>query len=68
MHRSLTPEQRADLLLHAITLDEKITMAHGEDPRPIPDTSGMFQRTPGSVFPRCAWLMVAPEWEMAPKM
>jgi len=35
MHRSLTPEQRADLLLHAMTLDEKITMVHGVDPRPI---------------------------------
>jgi beta-glucosidase len=40
MHRSLTPEQRADLLLHAITLDEKITMVHGEDPRPIPGYVG----------------------------
>ena len=35
MRRSLTPEQRADLLLHAMTLDEKITMVHGVDPRPI---------------------------------
>lgn len=35
MNTSLTPEQRADLLLHAMTLDEKITMVHGVDPRPI---------------------------------
>ena len=35
MRRSLTPEQRADLLLHAMTLDEKITMVHGVDPMPI---------------------------------
>jgi beta-glucosidase len=35
MRRSLTPEQRADLLLLAMTLDEKVTMVHGVDPRPI---------------------------------
>ena len=35
MRRSLTAEQRADLLLHAMTLDEKITMVHGVDPMPI---------------------------------
>ena len=35
MRRSLTPEKRAELLLHAMTLDEKITMVHGVDPRPI---------------------------------
>ncbi len=35
MRRSLTPEQRADLLLHAMTLDEKITLMHGVDPRPV---------------------------------
>ena len=40
MHRSLTPEQRADLLLHAMTLEEKITMVHGVDPRPIPGYVG----------------------------
>lgn len=40
MRRSLTPEQRADLLLHAMTLDEKITMVHGVDPRPIPGYVG----------------------------
>jgi beta-glucosidase len=40
MRRSLTPEQRADLLLHAMTLDEKITMVHGADPRPIPGYVG----------------------------
>ncbi len=35
MNTSLTPERRADLLLRAMTLDEKITMVHGVDPRPI---------------------------------
>jgi beta-glucosidase len=35
MRRSLTPEQRANLLLHAMTVDEKITMVHGVDPMPI---------------------------------
>lgn len=40
MRRSLTPEKRADLLLHAMTLDEKITMVHGVDPRPIPGYVG----------------------------
>jgi beta-glucosidase len=40
MRRSLTPEQRADLLLQAMTLDEKITMVHGVDPRPIPGYVG----------------------------
>jgi beta-glucosidase len=29
MNRSLAPEQRADLLIKAMTLDEKITMMHG---------------------------------------
>ena len=35
MRRSLRPEKRAELLLHAMTLEEKITMVHGVDPRPI---------------------------------
>ncbi|MGH9616431.1 MAG: beta-glucosidase family protein [Acidobacteriaceae bacterium] len=35
MNKSLTPERRADLLIHAMTLDEKITMVHGVKPRPI---------------------------------
>lgn len=29
---ALPPEQRADLLIAAITLDEKITLMHGVDP------------------------------------
>ncbi|HEY5256320.1 MAG TPA: glycoside hydrolase family 3 C-terminal domain-containing protein [Acidobacteriaceae bacterium] len=40
MRRSLTAEQRADLLLHAMTLDEKLIMVHGVDPRPIPGYVG----------------------------
>ncbi len=35
MRRSVRPEKRAELLLHAMTLEEKITMVHGVDPRPI---------------------------------
>lgn len=35
MNPSLAPEQRADLLLGAMTLEEKITMMHGVEPRPI---------------------------------
>lgn len=29
MNKALSPEKRADLLLHAMTLDEKLTMVHG---------------------------------------
>jgi beta-glucosidase len=29
MNKALSPEKRADLLLHSMTLDEKITMVHG---------------------------------------
>ena len=46
MSGSLTPEQRADLLLHAMTLDEKITMVHGVDPRPI---EGYVGYVPGNI-------------------
>ena len=35
MRRSLSPERRANLLLQAMTLEEKITMLHGVDPIPI---------------------------------
>lgn len=35
MRSSLAAEQRADLLLQAMTVEEKITMVHGVDPRPI---------------------------------
>jgi beta-glucosidase len=35
MNKSMKPEQRADLLLHAMTLDEKITMVQGVDPLPF---------------------------------
>ncbi len=46
MSGSLNPEQRADLLLHAMTLDEKITMVHGVDPRPI---EGYVGYVPGNI-------------------
>jgi beta-glucosidase len=35
MNTKLNPQKRADLLLRAMTLDEKITMVHGVDPIPI---------------------------------
>lgn len=43
---ALTPEQRADLLIHAMTLDEKITMVHGVDPRPIKGYVGYVPPNP----------------------
>jgi beta-glucosidase len=46
MNLSLTAEQRADLLLHAMTVDEKITMVHGVDPRPIPGYVGFVAANP----------------------
>ncbi|MFP5208627.1 MAG: glycoside hydrolase family 3 C-terminal domain-containing protein [Acidobacteriota bacterium] len=45
MNRSLTPRQRADLLLKQMTLDEKITMVHGVVPRPI---EGYIGYVPGN--------------------
>ncbi len=35
MNPSASPEQRADLLMKAMTLDEKITLMHGVEPVPI---------------------------------
>ncbi|MGO8720880.1 MAG: glycoside hydrolase family 3 C-terminal domain-containing protein [Acidobacteriaceae bacterium] len=46
MNTSLTPEQRADLLIHAMTLNEKITMVHGVDPRPITGYVGYVSPNP----------------------
>ena len=46
LNKSLTPEQRTDLLLHAMTLDEKITMVHGVDPRPIKGYVGYVPPNP----------------------
>ncbi len=34
MNTSLSPDERADLLLAQMTLDEKIEMVHGELPAP----------------------------------
>jgi beta-glucosidase len=34
MNKSLSPERRANLLIKAMTLDEKITLLHGVDPLP----------------------------------
>src|ERR1700757_1907326 len=36
MNRSLSPQQRADLLLKEMTLDEKIAMVHGVGDPPLP--------------------------------
>ncbi len=35
MNRTDSPEQRADLLIRAMTLDEKITLMHGVSPVPV---------------------------------
>lgn len=43
MRHSLRPEKRAELLLQAMTLEEKITMVHGVDPRPIQGYVGYVQ-------------------------
>ena len=51
MNASLTPEQRADLLIHAMTLDEKITMVHGVDPRPIKGYVGYVPPNPRLSIP-----------------
>ncbi len=51
MNTSLTPEQRADLLIHAMTLDEKITMVHGVDPRPIKGYVGYVPPNPRLSIP-----------------
>ncbi len=40
MNRSLSPLQRANLLLGKMTLDEKITMVHGVDPLPVKEYVG----------------------------
>ena len=46
MSRSLSPRQRADLLIRQMTLDEKIVMVHGVTPRPI---EGYVGYVPGNV-------------------
>lgn len=51
MNKTLSPEQRADLLLHAMTLDEKISMVHGVDPRPIKGYVGYVPPIPRLSIP-----------------
>lgn len=51
MNPTLTPEQRADLLLHVMTLDEKITMVHGVDPLPVKEYVGYVPGNPNLSIP-----------------
>jgi beta-glucosidase len=46
MNKSLPASQRANLLLHAMTLDEKITMVHGLRPIPIKGYTGYVPPNP----------------------
>jgi len=46
MNRALTPLQRANLLLKQMTLDEKITMVHGETPMPVKGYVGYVPGNP----------------------
>jgi len=51
MDKSLPAEQRANLLLQAMTLDEKITMVHGMDPRPNNEYAGYVPPNPRLSIP-----------------
>jgi beta-glucosidase len=51
MNRALTPEQRADLLLHAMKLEDKIAMLHGIDPMPIQGYVGYILPDPKLQIP-----------------
>jgi beta-glucosidase len=46
MNRSLSPLQRADLLLKEMTLDEKIAMVHGVSPLPVKGYVGYVPPNP----------------------
>ncbi len=46
MNTSLSPEQRATLLIHAMSLDDKITMVHGVHPIPIQGYVGYVPPNP----------------------
>ena len=46
MNRSATPEQRTDLLLKAMSLDEKIALMHGVEPSPIQGYAGYVPPIP----------------------
>ena len=46
MNRSLSAGQRADLLIRAMTLDEKVTMVHGVQPIPIKGYVGYVPPNP----------------------
>ncbi len=51
MNKTLAYEQRANLLLHAMTLDEKITMVHGVDPLPSKEYVGFVPANPRLSIP-----------------
>ncbi|HVA00520.1 MAG TPA: glycoside hydrolase family 3 C-terminal domain-containing protein, partial [Terriglobia bacterium] len=40
MNKSLSPEQRANLLIRAMTLDDKIALVHGVSPNPVKAYAG----------------------------
>jgi beta-glucosidase len=40
MNKSLSPSQRANLLLRAMTLDDKLAMVHGVHPKPVEGYAG----------------------------
>ena len=46
MNKSLTAEQRADLLLRAMTLDDKIALVHGVSPNPVKAYAGYVAPNP----------------------
>ncbi len=46
MNTSLSPDQRATLLIHAMSLDDKITMVHGVHPIPITGYVGYVPPNP----------------------
>ncbi len=46
MNRSLSPERRADLLIRAMTPDEKIAMLHGVHPMPVKGYVGYVPPNP----------------------
>ncbi len=51
MNKSLTPEQRADLLLHAMKIQDKISIMHGVDPEPVIGYAGYVLPNPRLMIP-----------------
>ena len=51
MNRSLTPEQRTDLLLKAMRVEDKIALLHGQDPSPVVGYAGYVLPNPRLSIP-----------------